>query len=106
LELRPEPDGSLRLTWEPSCSTDAIDHAVYEGSLDALRSGLWDHAPVTCSAGPDLVEYVVPEAGSRYFLIAPLTLSAEGTMGSASDGTLRPPSALACRPREADSSCE
>jgi hypothetical protein len=106
LELRAEPDGRIRLNWEPSCSSDATDHAIYEGSLEALRSGNWDHSPVTCAAGPDLVEYVEPGPGSRYYLVAPLVPGAEGGIGAGSDGAERPVSTLACRPREAESTCD
>jgi hypothetical protein len=106
LTVGAEPDGRLRLAWEPSCSADATDHAVYEGSLDALRSGTWDHSPLTCSAGPDLVEYVQPGSGNRYYLVAPLVPGAEGLLGAASDGGERPASSLACLPREPDSTCD
>jgi hypothetical protein len=106
LRIDPAPYGDLRLSWEPSCSDDVGDHAIYEGSLDALRAGTWDHVPLTCSAGVDLTEYVFPGAGSRYYLVAPLAGGREGALGADSSAALRPVSAQSCAPREADSTCE
>ena len=106
LTVQTDAGGLLRLRWSASCSGDVEDHAVYRGSLDALRAGSWDHAPVTCSAGVDLVEYVDPGPGDVYFLVAPLAGGAEGEMGRDSGGQPRPSSASACAPREADSTCD
>jgi hypothetical protein len=104
--IAPGPDGTLRLSWAASCSPGAVSHAVYEGSLAALRAGTWDHAPLTCEAGPDLAEYVAPAPDDRYYLVAPLTAEAEGSLGSVSSGAARPASHLACAMREPDSSCD
>jgi hypothetical protein len=92
----------VRVTWQASCSSDASDYAIYEGSLGALRGGTWDHAPATCTAGADLTEVFTPQAGPRYFLVAPLAGSSEGTYGL-SQGSPRPSSASACAPRESSS---
>jgi len=89
----------VRVTWQASCSSDASDYAIYEGSLAALRGGAWDHGAVTCSAGGDLTEVFTPQADSRYFLVAPLAGASEGAYGL-SQGAPRPPSASACAPRE------
>jgi hypothetical protein len=105
LALRLEPNGWLRLSWEPSCSSDVVDHVVYEGNLDALRSGTWDHAPLTCTAGADLAEYVYPGYGNQYYLVAPRASTYEGSLGSSSSGLPRPESSSACAPREIDSTC-
>jgi hypothetical protein len=105
LSLRLESNGWLRLSWDPSCSSDVIDHVVYEGNLDALRSGTWDHAPMTCTAGPDLAEYVYPGYGNHYYLVAPRAGSVEGSLGVNSAGLPRPESSSACAPRETDSIC-
>jgi hypothetical protein len=106
VSLAPGPNGLLRLSWEPSCSPGAVNHAVYQGSLAALRAGVWDHVPLTCHAGPDLAEYVPPGPGDRYYLVAPLTAETEGSLGAGSSGALRPVSPMPCAPREADSSCD
>ncbi|MDX1390001.1 MAG: matrixin family metalloprotease, partial [Acidobacteriota bacterium] len=98
-------NGEIVLSWDPSCSGDAQDYAVYEGSLDALRTGVWDHVPVSCSAGTDLNESIVPGIGARYYLIAPLAGSAEGTLGRSSAGLDRPVGTVSCGTRE-PASCD
>ncbi|MDX1388700.1 MAG: hypothetical protein R3344_05895, partial [Acidobacteriota bacterium] len=60
---------------------------------------------VTCSAGTDLSESITPGPGSRYYLVAATAGTTEGMLGITSDGTLRPPSTLACGVRET-TSCE
>jgi hypothetical protein len=100
-----DPSGSIRLSWPPSCSGDVDGHAVYEGSISLLRTGSWDHAALTCSAGADLVEYVYPAGGDRYFLVAPLAGGSEGALGSSSGGEPRPPANAACAVRESSSLC-
>jgi hypothetical protein len=99
------PPGLLRLSWSPSCSGDVDGHAIYEGSMAALRDGVWDHAPATCSAGVDLVEYLDAGGGNRYFLVAPLAASFEGSIGNSSGGEPRPAAAAACGVREESSAC-
>ena len=91
--------GSLALTWGPSCSPTASSYAIYEGTLAALKSGAWDHAPKTCAAGTDLAETIVPGSASSYYLVAPVAPGKEGLLGPSSTGE-RPPSASACAPRE------
>lgn len=97
--------GQIRISWSPSCSPDAVDHVIYEGDLAALRAGNGAVMPLQCSAGADLAEYVVPGAGSRYYLVAPATGSAEGSIGSDSTGAPRPASPASCLVRESDSTC-
>jgi hypothetical protein len=99
------PYGMLRLGWDPSCSDDVTDYAIYSGDLGALRLGVWEHAPLTCSAGADLAEYIHAGIGSRYFLVAPIADGAEGATGLSSDGASRPVAAAACAPRESSSVC-
>jgi hypothetical protein len=105
--LRVEPAGAgvLRLEWSPSCAPGADGYAVYEGSLDQLRAGIWDHQPVDCASG-GLVNLVSPAPGSRYFLIAPLEGEIEGDFGETSAGVLRPESASACGTRQAGRGCD
>jgi hypothetical protein len=100
LQVSPGGGQTLLLEWGASCSTGAEDYAVYEGSLEALAAGGWDHLPATCSAGTDLAETLTPEAGNRYFLVAPLAGGSEGESGSGSSGIPRPASLSACAPRE------
>jgi len=94
---------ALTITWGASCSATASDYALYEGTLSALRSGSWDHAPKTCATGLDLTETVVPGAASAYYLVTPLAAGHEGLLGPTSLGVERPPSLTACAPRESAS---
>jgi hypothetical protein len=96
--------GQLRLSWGASCSAATDNYAVYEGSLVSLRGGAWDHASVSCS-GSDVVEYVNPSAGDRFFLVAPLAGATEGDLGVASSGSPRPEPASACGVRQAGLGC-
>ena len=98
--------GALVLGWTASCSAEATDYAVYEGSLDALRQGIWDHTPATCSTSGDPWAVLTPAPGNRFFLIAATASGQEGSLGSTAGGTERPASTAACFPRETVSSCD
>jgi len=98
-------EGWVVLNWGASCSPDATDYAVYEGDLRNLRSGLWDHAPTTCSTASGLDETVFSGSGDRYFLIAPIAGSFEGHLGRGEADELRPVSTLACAQRELSATC-
>jgi len=95
--------GTLVVTWGASCSPTTANYAIYQGTLSALRAGTWDHAPVTCAAGIDFTETIVPGAVSTFYLVAPTAAGKEGVLGSSSSGALRPSSAAACAPRETTS---
>jgi hypothetical protein len=105
--LRVERTGDgVRLTWSPSCSAQALDYAVYEGALDALRAGTWSPTAATCSTAGAL-EAVLPAVdGSRYYLIAARADGAEGDLGFGAGGAPRPAAPEACAPRESDSACD
>jgi len=95
--------GALRVRWSTSCSEDADGYAIYEGSLTALRAGLWDHAPIRCDAGPELAEELVPGGAANYYLVAARAGTTEGSLGAGSAGQERPAAAAACAIREAPS---
>lgn len=106
IEVSSEIDGRLTIRWEASCSSGAENYAVYEGSLADLRAGTFAPAPVTCGAGSDLAESFWPASGDRFYLVAPRTSTAEGSLGLDSTGAPRPQSPSACLPREASSTCD
>lgn len=91
--------GEITFSWGDSGNDSVDDHAIYRGDLDALRGGTWNHAPETCSAGTDLFESLAPAPASSYYLVSPLSGSAEGDLGSGSDGALRPESTSPCGTR-------
>ncbi len=95
------PGGMVRVRWATSCSTEVDDYAIYEGGLDALRAGTWDHAPARCDSGIDLVEDLTANAGARYYLVAPRAGTVEGSLGASSSGQPRPAAAASCGTREA-----
>lgn len=99
-------EGWVVMNWGASCSADATDYAVYEGDLDKLREGTWNHAPATCSTASDLDETVFTGTGSRYFLVASVAGAYEGHLGHGLNDALRPASASACAIREASPTCE
>jgi hypothetical protein len=90
------PNGEITVEWSESCSGEAEEYAIYEGSLDMLRAGSWDHVPVTCSAGTDLGETITPLPGNRFYLVAPVAGVYEGSLGESSGGVDRPLSGAAC----------
>jgi hypothetical protein len=106
LALSVDPEGTLTIRWGPSCSTDAEDYAVYEGSLDSLRDGLWLPAPATCSTTGALATTLAMPQGDRYFLVVPIAGDHEGSMGRDSFGGLRAEPPGACAPRESPPTCE
>jgi hypothetical protein len=89
------PAGSVRLSWGEACNAVEVpgqDYAVYEGSLGPPGAGL-DHAPIACGTGRATSLVVVPGAGSRYWLVAPLLAGREGSAGAGTGGSSREPAA-------------
>ncbi|MCP3980549.1 MAG: hypothetical protein GY716_14700 [bacterium] len=93
LQLRASRSGAdVDLTWQPSCSAEAIDYAIYEGSI-----GSWyDHDPVVCSTAGATAATVAPDSGDRYFLVVPQSAVFEGSYGVDSASVERPSTAGAC----------
>ena len=86
----------LDLSWGASCSSDAVDYAVYEGSVAALTAG-YDHASVACSTGGSTsLEDLSAASGARFFLVVPTIPSAEGSYGADGLGGERPAAAAPC----------
>jgi hypothetical protein len=94
--------GKLRISWSQSCSAGAEDYAIYEGVI-----GDWySHVALDCSDdGADLREDITPSSGNRYYLVVPLNANDEGSYGTASDGTSRPPGGSACVASQALAAC-
>jgi len=96
--------GSLTLSWSPSCSTAAVDYAIYEGTL----GNYYSHTMKDCSDdGGDLVEEIVPQAADSYYLVVPMDASVEGSYGvdSASVERPRPAPADCCLPWQTLGGC-
>lgn len=95
----------LVLSWSESCSGLATSYAIYEGSLAALRDGVWSPFPLTCAGSTSGTQAVTPGPGDTYYLVAPLTAGAEGGMGFDGGGVPRGLPEPSCAPREAESTC-
>ncbi len=87
VEMSTTTPGSLTLRWSPSCSSDAMDYAIYEGTL----GNFYSHVKIDCTDdGSDLVEDIVPQAAASYYLVVPLGIATEGSYGVASNNAERP----------------
>ncbi|MEE8412185.1 MAG: hypothetical protein V3S47_06750 [Acidobacteriota bacterium] len=93
--------GQLDLVWNPSCSVDASDYSVYEGTLGDWTS----HMPVMCATGGAVSIPVNPASGSVYFLIAPRNTTVEGSYGTDSEGFDRTTSLAACMAVQDTTTC-
>lgn len=92
----------VQLDWSPSCGPGTTDYAVRQGTL-----GNWfDDDAVVCSTGGALSWQVDLPPGPAYFLIVPLSPTAEGSYGRTSSGAERPASASTpCRPVQTLNAC-
>jgi hypothetical protein len=87
----------LALSWNPSCSSNDVDYAVYEGTIGDFTS----HQSVLCSTGGATSATVTAGAGATYYLVVPLNGFREGSYGVASDGTPHVQGANPCLPQTA-----
>ncbi len=95
------PAGGLDLSWATACGTTANDYSIHAGTL-----GSWyDHDAVACSTGSSLQSTIGVTSGDSYYLIAPLSNTAEGGYGEDSGGGQRPPSSGVCRPTNSPCGC-
>lgn len=86
--------GDLTLTWGASCSTGAVNYAIYEGGLGDFTS----HVKKDCSDdGGNLTEEITPRPGNAYYLVVALSATDEGSYGHPSSGAERPVPAPADR---------
>jgi len=72
----------LQLDWQPSCSSDDDNYAVYGGDLGNFTS----HTLEQCSTGGNTTAIVTPPAVDRYFIVVPLDGTSEGSYGTTSEG--------------------
>jgi hypothetical protein len=79
--------GNIVLTWGPSCSTGASDYAIFEGTIGDYPS----HIALQCTDfNGDMTEEITPQVNNGYYLLVPLTSTAEGSYGRDSNGVERP----------------
>ena len=92
LMSKPSPT-QVTIAWSASCSSEAEDYAIYEGTIGSWYS----HSSVTCTdlAG-DFTESFTPAEGDRYYLVVPLTADGEGSYGQSSAAAEIPRAAAPC----------
>jgi hypothetical protein len=95
------PDDEIRLDWQDECPLSGTDYAVFEGLLGDFDS----HTDVLCTTSGTLSGSVTPDAGDRYFLIAPLENGTEGSYGQDSDGNERAVGVTTCLPQQVTTTC-
>jgi hypothetical protein len=87
--------GKIHLSWGSSCLASDVDYEVYQGFLGDFAV----HNSLTCSTGGLTEVTISPNLGSRYYLVVPTSTTSEGSYGTRSDGTERPPGTPACLPQ-------
>jgi hypothetical protein len=89
---------TIRLIWGPASSAGAEDYGIYEGTIGSWTS----HTAIDChDDGGDLQEDITPQAASSYYLVVPNNPNDEGSYGTNSGGSPRPPGTATCRPTQA-----
>jgi hypothetical protein len=87
--------GQITLSWNPSCSANDVDFAVYEGTIGDFAS----HQSVLCTTSGATSAVLTPSAGATYYLVVPTNGFREGSYGVDSQGAPRPAGANACLPQ-------
>ena len=86
------PGDDLHLTWGGSCMGER-DYEVYEGFV-----GNWySHSYILCTTNGQTEAIFTPAGGFTYYLVVPHNEYREGSYGTDSDASQRPPGVRACR---------
>ena len=81
------------LSWGASCGVGASDYSIHEGAIGSFYS----HTSKECTTGgATSFNGLVPDAGSRYFIVVPLSTTDEGSYGLSAAGAERPVSTAVC----------
>ena len=89
------------MDWGTSCGAGATDYSIYMGFVGDWTS----HTMKACSTGGFTSRMVGAGVLSRYFLVVPVSPSAEGSYGTNSDGVERPVGVSVCTPTQDTSAC-
>ncbi len=91
----PGDSNRIDLSWGTACGAAATGYAVYEGSIGAWYShGVFNGL---CGVTGLQATSQSPGAGSRYYLVVPVSASTEGSLGRNSAGVEIPAGVPACR---------
>ncbi len=90
LRIARNANGTLGLSWTAGSAADT-GYNVYEGSLEALSGGQYDHhlVPGGCGITEPFLD-LVPAGFSTYLVVSALNPVGEGSPGRDSDGARRP----------------
>jgi len=102
LIVTPAGGDRLRLSWGVSCAPGDNDYEVYEGIIGSFASPL----PVLCSTGGLTSVVITPGAANTFYIVVPRNSLVEGSYGTRSDGTERPPSPFACLEQTVALACQ
>ena len=92
----------LNLTWTaPPAPCNPSGYGLYRGALPWTA---YNHASVNCGITGTTTS-TLQDTGSYYYLIVPLTSSAEGSYGTSSSGTQRPQGTSPCRATQDTNPC-
>ena len=94
-------DTDLQLDWQPSCSEDDDDYAVYVGQLGQYDS----HTAQLCSTAGSTTATLPLPAGAVYVLVVAVDGAEEGSYGKSSNGVERVVGAAACATQTVTSPC-
>jgi len=98
------PQRMLMLDWGESCGGEAMDYAVYVGTIGNFTT----HVPCTCSTG-GLTNFGYPpdDIMPQYYLVVPINKAGqrEGSYGVDSSGASRSPSQFECFPAAEPAVC-
>ena len=83
---------NIALTWGASCSQNAADYSVYEGTLGSWYS----HASSVCTTGGALATTLTPGSGNKYYLVTANNGAYEGSYGRDSQGIQIPRASAPC----------
>jgi hypothetical protein len=93
--------GDLQLDWQPSCSMDDNDYAIYAGNMGDFIS----HTIKSCSTSGATTATITPFGGDRYYLVVPLEGASEGSYGRDSAGSERLVGLATCGTQDIASTC-
>jgi collagen type I/II/III/V/XI/XXIV/XXVII alpha len=87
-----EGTGEITLAWSVSCQIGDDDYTVYEGILGDFTS----HVSRVCSTGGATSLTIAPSGVGSYYLVVPRNADVEGSYGTDSSETERPPATSPC----------
>jgi photosystem II stability/assembly factor-like uncharacterized protein len=101
------PGGEIEASWGEPCNAAQLPGqsvSLQGGSLQALRLGVYSHAPVEDQCARTSPSVFVPAPYNVYYLAVPTEGGREGSAGTDSTGASRPQGGATCGPRE-EGSC-